>query len=102
LATEWNCKDAITTAEMRRCLNEHYQAADTELNHVYRQLISRLSQERREKLKTAQRAWIRFRDGNSAFAASVVEGGTMYPLLELSELTKMTEERTEQLSAYLE
>jgi uncharacterized protein YecT (DUF1311 family) len=100
-ASERDCKDAVSTAEMRTCANELYEAADAELNRVYRQLASQLSDERREKLKAAQQAWIAFRDKNATFAASVVEGGTMYPILEVTELTSMTKQRTEQLRAYL-
>jgi len=100
-ASERDCKDAVSTAEMRTCANELYEAADAELNRVYRQLASQLSDKRREKLKAAQQAWIAFRDKNATFVASVVEGGTMYPILEVTELTSMTKQRTEQLMAYL-
>lgn len=100
-ASEKDCSDAASTAEMQTCADKLYQAADAELNRVYRQLASKLSTSRREKLKTAQQAWIAFRDKNAAFAASVVEGGTMYPILEISELTTMTKQRTEQLKGYL-
>ena len=56
----------------------------------------------REQLKEAQRAWIAFRDKNAAFVASTVEDGTMYPILEVSELATMTRNRTEQLRAHME
>ncbi len=100
-ASERDCNDAASTAEMRACANELYEAADAELNRVYRQLTHQLSDKRREKLKAAQQAWITFRDKNATFAAGEVEDGTMYPLLEVSELTTMTKQRTEQLRAYL-
>ena len=100
-ASERDCGDAESTAEMRTCANELYEAADAELNRVYRQLASQLSDKRREKLKAAQQAWIAFRDKSSTFAASVVEDGTMYPILEVMELTTMTKLRTEQLRTYI-
>jgi uncharacterized protein YecT (DUF1311 family) len=100
-ASERDCKDAVSTSEMRACANKLYEAADAELNQVYRQLASQLSDKGREKLKAAQQAWILFRDKNAIFAASVVEGGTMYPILEVTELTTMTQQRTEQLRAHL-
>lgn len=100
-AAEKDCQDAVTTAEMRACANEQYKAADAELGRVYRQLASQLSGQRRDKLKAAQRAWITFRDKNADFAASVAEGGTLSPLLEVTELTAMTKQRTEQLKAQL-
>ena len=100
-ASERDCKDAVSTAEMRTCANELYEAADVELNQVYWQLASRLSDKRREKLRAAQQAWITFRDKNATFASSVVEGGTMYPIMEVMELTTTTKQRTEQLRAHL-
>jgi uncharacterized protein YecT (DUF1311 family) len=101
-ASESDCTEAVSTAEMRRCLNERYQQADAELNRVYEQLSAQLSDVRRERLRRAQRAWIVFRDRNSTFVASTVEGGTLYPVLEIMELTSMTQARTDQLKAYLE
>lgn len=100
-ASERDCKDALSTAEMRACANELYKAADGELNRVYRQLASQLSDQRRARLKAAQKAWIAFRDKNAAFVASVVEDGTMYPIVEVMELTATTKQRTEQLKAEL-
>jgi len=100
-ASERDCKEAVSTAEMRTCANEQYQVADAELNRVYRQLTAQLSGMRREQLKAVQQAWIAFRDKNAAFAASVVEGGTLYPILEVTELTNLTKQRTEQLKAHL-
>ena len=34
------CAEALTTVEMRECLNTHYTKEDGELNHVYRQVMS--------------------------------------------------------------
>lgn len=96
-----DCEEAVSTAEMHTCANALYKAADVELNRVYRQLVSQLSDKRREKLKAAQKAWIGFRDKNATFVASVVEDGTMYPILEVMELTATTKQRTEQLRAEL-
>jgi len=51
----------------------------------------------REKLRVAQNAWVRFRDANADFQASLAEGGTMAPLLRIGTLVEMTEARTEEL-----
>lgn len=101
-ATEQDCQNATTTAATQNCAGELYRSADAELNRVYRQLSTILSDDHREQLKAAQRAWIVFRDRNATFAAGAVAGGSMYPLLELSEKTAMTERRTEQLRSYLQ
>jgi uncharacterized protein YecT (DUF1311 family) len=82
------CEDATTTAQMRDCADRRYSQADAELNRV------KLDPARRRLLRDAQRAWVAFRDKNSAFAASAAAGGTLYPVLEMSERASMTEDRT--------
>jgi uncharacterized protein YecT (DUF1311 family) len=86
---------------MQTCANRRYEAADAELNRVYKRLVPQLPAQRREQLKAAQHAWIGFRDKNAAFVASAAAGGTLYPILEVSEMAAMTEHRTEQLKALL-
>ena len=101
LAAQQDCAEAVSTAEMRTCADARYQEADAELNTVYRQLMAGLSQRGREQLKSAQQAWLGFRDKNATFAAAVVEDGTMAPLVERAELTALTRQRIEQLKRYL-
>ena len=93
------CAEAVTTAEMQQCLSEQYESADRQLNSAYRKAMELLSEARQAKLKEAQRAWILFRDKTAEFEASEVEGGTMYPLVYLSALISMTEERSSELEA---
>jgi uncharacterized protein YecT (DUF1311 family) len=97
-AANQDCTQAVSSAEMLTCANQRYEAADAELNRIYQHLASHLSQQRRGQLKAAQKAWIVFRDHNAAFVAGTAEGGTQYPILEVSELAVMTKERTEQLN----
>jgi uncharacterized protein YecT (DUF1311 family) len=101
-ASEKACEDAMSTAEMRECVNRRYAEVDGELNQVYRQLLSQLGSKRQELLRKAQRAWIEFRDKNAAFVASEFLDGTLYPLLEVSERTAMTERRVEDLRDHLQ
>ncbi len=98
---ESRCGNAITTAQMMACMNRHFRKADEELNQVYSQLMSQLSETRQTRLKEAQRAWIHFRGKNSKFLASAVEGGSMYPLVDVFWLTLMTEERIGELKKSL-
>lgn len=101
LASDQDCTEAHSTAEMRSCANARYQAADAELNRVYRQLMNGISQPGREQLKAAQQAWLGFRDKNAAFVAAMAGEGTMAPLVEIAELTTLTRQRVEQLKRYL-
>ena len=100
-AAENACEDAVTTAEMRECIDRRYARVDGELNRVYQRLMLQIADERRAPWQDAQRAWIEFRDQNAAFVASDVQGGTLYPVLEVAERASMTEHRIEELKEHL-
>lgn len=97
-----NCRNPQTQTEMNICAGRDYQNADRKLNQVYRQLLPKLQGTRRQKLISAQQAWIRFRDASCTFERTQAEGGTMEPMLYSGCLTKLTEVRTKELSEYLE
>ena len=104
-ATQTNkqpCADLLSQKEMNRCAADEYKKADTELNKVYQQLLPKVEGEHKEKLKTAQRAWIAFRDGHCEFEAYAFEGGSMQPLIRYSCLAAVTRERTKQLRGALQ
>jgi uncharacterized protein YecT (DUF1311 family) len=96
------CAEAMTTVEMRECLNKRYQQVDASLNQLYQQLMSQLSKTRQARLREAQQAWMLFRDKNAAFVASETEGGTMQPVVSLSVLVSMTEKRVAELKDLLQ
>lgn len=52
-------------------------------------------------LKTAQRAWIPFRDGNCAAEAFMMKGGSAEPLVYYSCLASMTATRADELAIWL-
>src|SRR5437667_2041935 len=69
------CANAQTTLEMRDCAGREYKKADEELNKVYRQLTSTLADEGyKGALKTAQQAWIKYRDANCDFESYLNRG----------------------------
>ena len=94
-ATE--CENTVTTAAMRTCEASRYETAQRELDAAYKGLMERLDSGQKEKLRTTQRAWIRFRDANAAFQASLVQGGTLAPLIRISALTEMIKARSVEL-----
>ncbi|MFQ2812649.1 lysozyme inhibitor LprI family protein [Aeromonas caviae] len=51
-----------------------------------------------ERLRTAQRAWIAFRDAQCRYEVGVYEGGSMAPMVHSSCLTQLTEARTKDLN----
>jgi uncharacterized protein YecT (DUF1311 family) len=92
------CADAQTTVEMRNCAGKEYQKVDAELNSVYKQLMSKLTDEgHKAALRTAQQAWIKYRDANCEFQAYLNRGGTIYPVIYTGCLSAMTMSRTKEL-----
>ncbi len=97
------CANAQTTSEMRDCAGREYKQADEELNRVYRQLMAKLDDEgRKTALRTAQQAWIKYRDANCDFASYLNRGGTIEPVVRYNCMTGMTVARTKELREYLE
>ena len=91
------CENADTTAAMRTCEASRYATAQQELDSAYQGLREHLDTGQREKLRLTQRAWLRFRDANADFQASLVQGGTLAPLVRIGSLTEMTKARTQEL-----
>ncbi|MEH1920922.1 lysozyme inhibitor LprI family protein [Nostoc sp.] len=101
LAQKLNCNNAQTQAVINECAKLSYQNADKKLNQVYQQLVSTLERSRKQKLITAQQAWIKFRDNNCEFETSKYEGGSISPTIYFGCLENITKLRTQQLREYL-
>ncbi len=101
LAQKLNCNNPQTQAAINQCSNLSYQNADKKLNAAYQQLLPKLDRIRKQKLITAQQAWIKFRDATCEFERSEYEGGTIAPAIYLGCLENTTKERTQQLQEYL-
>ncbi|CCI22831.1 conserved exported hypothetical protein [Microcystis aeruginosa PCC 9809] len=102
LAQNPNCNNPQTQSQMNICASIAYQNADRKLNQVYRQLLPKLSAARKQKLITAQQAWIKFRDSSCEFERSAYEGGSIAPMIYGNCLAAVTEQRTKDLRRYLE
>ncbi|MDQ3746485.1 MAG: lysozyme inhibitor LprI family protein [Acidobacteriota bacterium] len=96
------CPGAQTQYEMDECAHKEFVAADAELNRVYSQLAAKLDDaEQRAQLKTAELAWIKFRDENCTFEGLFYKGGTMRPMIESFCKADVTRKRTAQLREQL-
>ena len=103
-----DCWDkARSQYDLYSCAEQDYQDADAELNRVY-QMIQQVYKDDPlflEKLKIAQRAWIKFRD--AAFDMKYPHNddhfyyGSVFPMCSASYLTKITETRIKQLKIWL-
>jgi uncharacterized protein YecT (DUF1311 family) len=88
---------------MGNCAGAEYQKADAELNRVYKQLMATLEDREYEALlKTAQQAWLKYRDAHCDFEAFANRGGTIYPVVRRSCLAAMTRARAKELREQLE
>lgn len=95
-----NCNNPQTQSDLNACEQQRWEAADLELNQIYQSLTPQLSNNRRQQLVKAQRAWIAFRDSECAFHSSVAEGGTMQPMLYYACLANLTDIRNVELYQY--
>jgi len=90
------------TVDLVDCSSKKLAAADAELNKVYRQLIPKLNDKEWEtKLRTAQQAWIKFRDANCDYETAFSGGGSASTWEYNFCLADMTTARTKQFREML-
>jgi uncharacterized protein YecT (DUF1311 family) len=56
------CQEAESMVDTSNCMAAAYRQADAELNDTYRQIMAVLRDAEKVKLRSAQRAWISYRD----------------------------------------
>jgi uncharacterized protein YecT (DUF1311 family) len=90
------------TVDLVECSLKKLAEADTELNKAYRQLVSRLGDKKWEtKLRTAQQAWIKYRDANCDYVSEFSGGGSAVTFEYNFCLADMTTARTKELQEML-
>ena len=75
--------------------------ADGALNGVYNQLIDQLSGRAEQRLRSAQRAWLAFRDAECSLQALGAEGGSAQSAVVAQCMATLTDQRVKQLRFYL-
>ena len=58
------CEKAATNVETGECFERAYKAADKQLNVIYQRIRSVLNQADQDRLKTAEAAWLKYRDAS--------------------------------------
>jgi uncharacterized protein YecT (DUF1311 family) len=97
---------------MNHCADRDYQAADAELNRVYRKVRAAIRATDKDyasdvlkgaeaALVGAQRGWIAYRDGQCTLAGFEARGGSMEPMLVSMCLADLTRRRTAELEAVI-
>lgn len=97
---------ATTQSEINTCATEDLKQADTELNQVYPQLLKKYSTDKVfiQRLRLAEEAWVKFRDAHMAALDSELDPssvGSVYPMCKAMEITRLTNERVEDLKRIL-
>jgi uncharacterized protein YecT (DUF1311 family) len=97
-----NCKKPDARYKDIGCAVEVFENADKALNEAYKALSMKMDQEGKEKLKEAQRAWILFRNADTALAyQNSGEGGSLGGLIATNHKVDLTLERTNELKELL-
>ena len=86
--------------QQKDALREMYEEWDKELNIVYQKIMKTVNPVTKNKLRNAQRAWIKYRDSEieNSYYINNPDGGSMGVLFSLCTAAKLTEERTVQLA----
>jgi len=92
---------ATTTVDMVNCTNNETKLQDARLNKAYKSLSANLPAQRKSELLNAQRAWLKYRDANCNYIATLT-GGTMDLVNGNSCFMEMTTERAVQLEWFAE
>ena len=87
--------EAYRSRQMPQPTSRNYQQVDQKLNEVYQNFIAQ-NGVNKNKLQTAELAWIEFRDTNCAFEGTQVSGNE-----NLCKI-RMTEQRTEELAQLMD
>ena len=108
---EIDCENAMAQQDMNACAAKDYEAADAELNAVWKEarggakdLDAEFSQELKgaeDALVAAQRGWIAYRDGQCDLAGFEARGGSMEPMLVSGCLADLTRKRTKELKEFI-
>ena len=86
------------TLDMVNCSSKKLAEADASLNKTYRELIAKLGDKKWElDLRTAQQAWIKYRDANCGFLSGLSGGGSSSTFEYNFCLADMTTARTKEL-----
>jgi len=108
---EIDCENAMAQQDMNICAYRDFEAADAELNTVWkdaREAAKESDAELPDELKgadkallAAQRAWIGYRDAQCELAGFEARGGSMEPMFVSGCKAELTRARTKELKAFV-
>ena len=92
------CTDGTSPQQMA-CAEREFKAASDQLKRARAKLYEDLEPRSRVKFRAAERLWLRYRKSNCDAEASIYEGGTIQPLIELRCMARVTRERAAELQS---
>lgn len=101
----------MTQSDMNFCAQADFKAEDGRLNAEYKAAMARAREldsyaetdgpGAAEALKTAQRAWITYRDAACEAESWLMKGGSAEPLVVLTCMATLTAQRADDLALFL-
>jgi uncharacterized protein YecT (DUF1311 family) len=95
------CSTLQSQQQINMCSGKQYQNADARLNLLYLEIEKDLKRDpgkiALDKLKAAERAWLRYRDLHCDAAKHQFEGGSMSPMMWNDCMRMVTEHRIQEL-----
>lgn len=93
------CNKPSTTVDEYNCFARSYKEADANLNNYYSQVVNVLHARPSDlaRLRTAELAWIKFRDADCAAEKGLYGNGTGGPVTYMACMTAQTRTRTKDL-----
>ncbi len=94
------CEDALTQADMNRCMALKAEEADARLRAIASQAEARLGDDKVavEAFKQSSEAWGKFRDAECARISDGFRGGSIRPLVHAACLQTLTDHRAQVLA----
>lgn len=94
--------EAQRSQQLTACAARELRAAAAELKRVRDELSADLEPRSRVKLRASERLWLQYRKTNCDAEASIYEGGTIQPLIELRCMARLTRGRAAELRAQIQ
>ena len=92
-----NCDTLDTQYAIHMCASKNFAKADSQLNVVYKNILSQLEPVEKKALVKSQKSWLKYRNDSEDFIGTFSEGGSMQTTQILLYSTKLTLERTKEL-----
>lgn len=94
--------EAQRSPQLMACAERKFKEATAGLKRVRDELYADLEPRSRVKFRATERLWLNYRKSNCDAEASIYEGGTIQPLIQLRCMARVTLERTEELKSQIQ